>query len=264
MSSTSPTAQTLLAHSAPAVRRISGEDLRWALDRGWEDFNAKRGEILVVALIYPVVGLLIFGAAANIDAFALAFPLAAGLALMGPAIASGFYEIACLRERGEPATWRSFFAPWRGRSGLSLALMTLGLGVVFALWVATAAAIYGALFAGQPLRIADFFERVFTTPRGWALIVVGNVVGALFAAAVLAASAISFPMLVDREVSPLVAIQTSLRAVATSPVVFLRWGVTVGVLLLVGSIPLFVGLAVILPMLGYATWHLYTRTVVKR
>ncbi len=251
--------------SAPAaVHPVTAEDLRWALARGWEDFNAKRGEIIMLALIYPVVGLVAFAAVASDDALALAFPLAAGLSLMGPALASGFYEIARLREAGEPAAWSHFFDAWRGRSGVSLALMTLGLAVIFALWVAAAWGIYAALFPTQPyVGLADFLQRVFTTPQGWALILVGNVVGAVFAMAVLAASAVSFPMLIDRQVDAAAAVRTSLRAVARSPAAFLRWGVIVAALLLAGSIPLFVGLAIVLPVLGYATWHLYTRAVVR-
>lgn len=251
--------------AAPAaVRPVTAEDLRWALARGWDDFNAKRGEILMLALIYPVVGLVAFAAVANGDALALAFPLSAGLSLMGPALASGFYEIARLREAGEPATWSHFFDPWRGRSGVSLILMTLGLGVVFALWITAALAIYTALFPAQPyVGLADFLQRVFSTPQGWALILIGNLVGAIFALVVLAASAVSFPMLADRQVDAAAAVRTSLRAVAKSPVTFLRWGVIVGALLAAGSIPLFVGLAVVLPVLGYATWHLYTRAVVR-
>ncbi|MBE7219025.1 MAG: DUF2189 domain-containing protein [Caulobacteraceae bacterium] len=251
--------------AAPSpVRAVSAEDLRWALARGWDDFNAKRGEILMLALIYPVVGLVACAAVFNADAFALAFPLAAGLSLMGPALASGFYEIARLREAGEPATWRHFFDPWRGRSGVSLALMTLGLAVVFALWVAAAWAIYAALFPGQPyVGVADFLQRVFSTPQGWALIAVGNVVGAAFALFVLAASAVSFPMLIDRPVDAAAAVRTSFAAVGRNPATFLRWGLIVGALLVAGAIPLFVGLAIVLPVLGYATWHLYTRAVVR-
>lgn len=262
MSSIVPSAVAPIPRRRIAVRRVTDEDLRWALGRGWDDFIAKRGDVLMLALIYPVVGLLTFAMVADVDAFALAFPLAAGLSLMGPAVASGFYEIACLREQGEPATWRHFFLPWRGRTGVSLGLMTLGLAAVFLLWVAAAWAIYAAFFADQPhTGIADFLQQVFTTPRGWALIVVGNLVGAIFAAGVLVASAVSFPMLVDGEVDPLTAVGTSLRAVAASPGPFLRWGVIVAVLLAAGSIPLFVGLALVLPVLGYATWHLYTRAV---
>jgi uncharacterized membrane protein len=252
------------APARPAVRPITGADIRWALARGWEDFSAKRGEILMLALIYPFVGLVAFAAVANVDALPLAFPLAAGLSLTGPALASGFYEIARARERGEAATWRRFFDAWRGRAGVSLALMTLGLFVVFAFWLAAAWGVYTATFGDHPqVALGDFARRVLTTPQGWTLIVAGNLVGALFAAAVLAASAVSFPMIVDRDIDPATAVETSLRAAAASPAGFLRWGVTVGALLVAGALPLFVGLAVVLPLLGYATWHLYTRAVVR-
>ncbi len=258
-------------HSVPAaaaagqplgVRALTAQDISVALRQGWDDFNAKRGEILMLALIYPVVGLLACVAAARADVAALAFPLAAGLSIMGPAVAAGFYEIACLREKGEPGAWSHFFDAWRGRSGVGLAILTLGLLVLFTAWVAAAWVIYEGTLGGQAyVGFGDFVRRVLTTPQGWALIVVGNLTGLAFAAVALAASAVSFPMLVDRDVSPLTAVQTSLKAAAASPAGFARWGLTVAVLLALGSIPLFVGLAVVLPVLGYATWHLYTRAV---
>ena len=262
MSVTTPNDAYAPPATPPTVRALTGEDIAIALRQGWDDFNAKRGEILMLALIYPLVGLLACVAAFNGDVAALAFPLAAGLSIMGPAVAAGFYEIARRRERGEEGTWFHFFDVWRGRPGLSLAALTVGLLVLFMAWLAVAWAIYEVTLGQAPYAGAgDFTRRLFGTPAGWALIVGGNLAGLVFAAVALAASALSFPMLVDRDVGPLQAVETSLKAAAASPVVFARWGLTVAVILAVGSIPLFVGLAVALPVLGYATWHLYARAV---
>lgn len=245
----------------PAVRPITTQDLNASLRAGLDDFRAKRGELIMLALIYPLVGLIACVAAFDANVVALAFPLAAGLSLMGPAVATGFYEIAARRERGEEGAWRHFFDVWRGRRGVSLALLTLGLLVLFMLWVGVASAIYGATVGRQPyVGLGDFISRVFTTPAGWTMILLGNLAGAAFAAVSLAVSAVSFPMLVDGA-DPASAVRTSIRAAAASPAVFARWGVTVAALLVAGAIPLFVGLAIVLPVLGYATWHLYTRAV---
>ena len=250
-----------LGRAPPAVRAITAQDLDASLRQGFDDFRAKRGELIMLALIYPIVGLIACVAAFDANVVALAFPLAAGLSLMGPAVATGFYEIAARRERGEDGTWRHFFDVWRGRRGMSLALLTLGLLVLFMLWVGAASAIYGATVGRQPyVGLGDFLSRVFTTPAGWTMIVLGNLAGLAFAAVSLVASAVSFPMLVDGA-DPATAVRTSLRAAAASPAVFARWGATVAALLVAGSIPLFVGLAIVLPVLGYATWHLYTRAV---
>ncbi len=248
--------------TTPQVRRITADDLSIALRQGLDDFAVKRGEILMLAFIYPLVGLVACVAAFNGNTVALAFPLAAGLSIMGPAVASGFYEIAYRRERGEDGAWFHFFDAWRGRSGVALLLLTAGLLVLFMAWVATAWALYEATLGRVPYAgLGDFLSRVFTTPAGWILIGLGNLAGLAFAGVALAVSAVSFPMLVDRDVDALTAVRTSVSAVAASPAVFARWGVMVAAFLVLGAIPLFVGLAVVLPVLGYATWHLYTRTV---
>ncbi|MCA1750128.1 MAG: DUF2189 domain-containing protein, partial [Sphingomonadales bacterium] len=106
-----------------------------------------------------------------------------------------------------------------------------------------------------------FFAEVFTTPRGWAMIIVGNLVGLAFAVLVLAVSVVSLPLLVDRKVSAEQAVATSLAAFRLNTAILLRWGFLVAVILVLGAIPLLIGLAVALPILGYATWHLYTRLV---
>jgi uncharacterized membrane protein len=104
-------------------------------------------------------------------------------------------------------------------------------------------------------------RRVLTTPAGWTLIIVGNGIGFLFAAAVLAISVVSFPLLLDRDVGAVVAVLTSVRATLKNPLVIAAWGLIVAALLLLGSLPLFVGLAVVMPVLGHSTWHLYRKLV---
>ncbi len=264
MSLTVPSSAASARDIAPTVRRLSPSDLTTALRQGMDDFAKKRGEILVLALIYPLVGLLACTAAFGGDVAALAFPLAAGLSLMGPAVAAGFYRIAALREAGEEGTWSHFLDVWRGRSATGLLMLTLGLFMLFMAWLAVAWAIYAATLGREPYAgFGDFARRLLATPQGWTLIVVGNAAGLVFAAVALAVSAVSFPMVVDRDTDPLTAVRTSVRAVSQNPAVFARWGVTVAGLLVLGSIPLFVGLAIVLPVLGYATWHLYTRAVVR-
>jgi uncharacterized membrane protein len=112
-----------------------------------------------------------------------------------------------------------------------------------------------------PQSIPDFLSMVFTTPRGWALIGLGAVVGAIFGWVVLALSVVSLPMLVDRDVSASEAVSASWRAAHANKSEMIRWGIVVTTLLVLGSLPLFVGLAFVLPWLGYSTWHLYTRLI---
>jgi uncharacterized membrane protein len=133
---------------------------------------------------------------------------------------------------------------------------------VFGIWIAVANAIYVADFGyATPESIGVFTRDVFTTAAGWNLIVVGNFVGFLFAVLVLAISAVSFPLLLDRDVGAAVALSTSLRAVVRNPVTMGAWGLIVAVALFIGSLPFFLGLTVVVPILGHATWHLYRRVI---
>ena len=134
--------------------------------------------------------------------------------------------------------------------------------MIFVLWVAVAQAIYIATFGYQPAAsVPDFVRQVFNTPAGWKLIIIGNGIGFLFALAVLAISVVSFPLLLDRDVGAVEAVLTSLRAVEANPIPMAVWGLIVAGLLVIGSVPFFVGLAVVLPVLGHATWHLYRKVI---
>ncbi len=249
------------------LRHIGLEDLKIALAQGLDDYRAKRGELLYLGIIYPVVGLLAFLVAFRADLLPLAFPLAAGISLMGPPVASGFYELSRRRERGEDPSWIDTLSIFKTPPFAGIAALTGAVGLLFGLWVLCAWAIYAATLgsatggSAPPASAAEFMTRLFTTPAGWTLIVVGNLTGLVFAVLALAVSVISFPMLVDLRAGPFTAAETSLRAVAANPKTFAAWGLIVAALLVIGSIPLFVGLAVVLPVLGYSTWRLYTRVV---
>ena len=254
-----------LTDATPApVRALTAADLDWALREGWNDFKEKRGDLVLIPFIYPLVGVLASVFAWNRALFPLIFPLAAGFALVGPIAAAGFYELARRREAGIDASWWHFLDPLKGRSRLPLAALTGMLVGIFVAWMVAAWAIYnGTLGHIAPATPSLFASAMFGTGPGLTMIVVGNIVGALFALLTLAVAAFSFPMVVDRPVDPLKAILTSVAAFRASPGTMVRWGITVALILLAGAIPLFIGLVIALPVLGYATWHLYTRAVAR-
>ena len=260
---TTPDATITTSSIAPhGIRRISQRDLNWALAEGWRDFAAMRGEILFLALLYPLLGVLAAAAAADARLLPLFFPLVAGLSVMGPAVASGFYEMARRRDTGLSANWQHFLDPLKGRSRGGLMVLTLVLLVLFGAWLAVAWLIYaGTIGVYGPMDAAEFFRRLFTTSDGWTLIALGNLAGFGFAVATLVFSVASFPMVVDRPIGAGAAVWTSIRAARANPVTIATWGVLVAGLLVLGSLPAFIGLAVVLPWLGYSTWHLYTRMV---
>lgn len=245
----------------PRVKQLSTEDLDWALARGWDDFKSKRGDLILLPFIYVVAGLAAAFFAFNTDLFRLIFPLAAGFALVGPVAAAGFYELARRREAGEDASWWHFLDPLNGRSRLPLFTLTVMLAALFLAWIAAADIIYRYTLATlDPASPMSFFSNLYTR-EGMTMIVVGNLVGAAFATLTLAVAAFSFPMVVDKPVDAATAVATSVRVFRQNPVTMMLWGLRVALILALGALPLFVGLMVALPVLGYATWHLYTRAV---
>lgn len=246
----------------PAIRRIGLGDLSAALSQGWRDFLEVPTQLFFLALIYPVVGLMLGFAASGGDLLPIVWPLAAGFALVGPIAALGIYEMSRRRERDLPVSWRNGLDVFRSAGIGSIIGVGFVLLVLFAAWIGAALWIYratiGSANAGS---VTDLWNLALHTPAGHRLILVGNLVGLGFAVAALAVSVVSLPLLLERDVGPVAAIRTSLRAVAANPVPMAAWGVIVAGLLLLGSLPLLVGLAVVVPVLGHATWHLYRKLI---
>jgi uncharacterized membrane protein len=248
--------------AGPIIRRINLSDLHDALRRGWEDFKEVPSHAIILCVIYPVLGLVLARAVLGYSVLPLLFPLAAGFALLGPFAALGLYELSRRRELGEHPSASDALDVFSSPSfGAMLGLGTLLLAL-FVTWIATAQAIYVAAFGYEAAaNIPDFAHRVLTSPQGWWLIVVGCGVGFLFALIALCVSVVSFPLMLDRHASLFDAVVTSIRVVAANPIPMAVWGLIVAALLVVGSIPFFLGLAVVVPLLGHATWHLYRKVI---
>lgn len=244
------------------VRKISNEDLRLSLRQGLDDFRDLRGDVIFAGLIYTFIGIAAVVMTTNGPLMPFFLPVVAGVGLLGPVAAVGFYELARRREKGEDVHWFNFLDVRKRPSVDDMGIVAGMLLAIFALWLIAAGILYVALFGwATPTSVPEFVATVFTTSRGWALIVGGAIVGAIFGWIVLALSVVSLPMLVDCDVNAAEAVSASWRAAHANKPQMIRWGLTVVVLLVLGSIPLFVGLALVLPWLGYSTWHLYTRLV---
>lgn len=248
----------------PAIRKIGIGDLKQALIKGWDDFAAYPSQAIFIVLIYPIVGFILGRLAIGSATLPLLFPLIAGFALVGPIAAVGLYELSRRRELGLESSWTHAFGVLKSPSIYAIAALGILLMIIFFAWMAAAQSIYQSLFGPYaPDSILGFLSEVLTTTAGWQLILIGNAVGFLFAALVLVIGAISFPMLVDRDVGAGVAVITSVRTVLANPVTMAVWGFIVGTLLIIGSLPFFAGLAVVMPLLGHASWHLYRRAVAR-
>lgn len=246
----------------PAVRRITPSDLFHALARGVDDFSAMPSHAVFLCVVYPLLGIFLIALTLDHSMLPLAFPIAAGFALVGPIAAIGLYELSRRREVGLDSSSSHALDVLHSPSLGAIVALGLLLAAIFLVWLAVAEEIYIANFGySAPSSPGQFLSQVFSTPAGWSLIVVGTGVGFLFAAAVLTMTAISFPLLLDRDVGAAVAVMTSIRVVTANPLTMGLWGLIVAVLLVVGSIPFFLGLTVVMPVLGHATWHLYRRAV---
>ena len=246
----------------PIVRKIGVADLKDAVAKGVDDFMAMPTHVIFLAVIYPLVGLFLAGITFGYDLMPLLFPLAGGFALIGPFAAIGLYELSRQRERGVEVSWKHAFGLLRYPSLDAIAAMGMVLMIVFLVWLATAQLLYQSLFGyALPESIRQFLSDILTTPAGWTLIIAGNGIGFLFAALAMTISVVSFPLLLDRDVGAIVAMHTSVRAVLRNPLMMAVWGLFVAAALVIGSLPFFVGLAVVLPVLAHSTWHLYRKVV---
>ena len=243
------------------VRTIGAADLKDALVKGFDDFKAMPTFALFLVIIYPIIGLVLFRVVFGHDLLPLAFPLIAGFTLLGPLAAIGLYQMSRLREQGLGISLEALKLHRHASIG---AIVTLGIVLlaIFFAWLVTAQAIYHLIFGNAvPASIAEFARQVFTTSAGWTLIFVGCGVGFVFATVVLTISVMSFPMLLDKNVDAATAVRTSVRAVLANPMTMAMWGLVVAGGLVIGTLPFLIGLAIVLPVLGHATWHLYRKVV---
>ena len=248
--------------SLPRVRRIGTADLKEVLRQGFEDFGHYRTDVIFLCLLYPIVGLVLSRVIWGYGMVPLLFPLASGFALIAPFFAVGLYEMSRRREAGRSQGWGDAFGVAQspalgsimGLGLLLLALFVLWLGAAHIIWLLT-------LGPEPPTSLVAFGHDVVTTTAGLTMTIVGIAVGFVFAVAVLVLSVVSFPMLLDRDVGMGTAIATSIEVVRENPGTMAQWGLIIAGLLVLGSIPLLLGLAIVFPVLGHATWHLYRKVL---
>ncbi|MGD0722360.1 MAG: DUF2189 domain-containing protein [Roseiarcus sp.] len=250
--------------AAPVIRRIGPQQIWRALAQGADDFRAMPSHIAFLCLIYPLCGLVLSYLTSQQNALQLAFPLASGFALIGPFAAIGLYEMSRRRELGLDGSWKYAFNVLRSPSIPAIGALGLLLVALFVAWLASAQALYAWLFGpAPPASAVDFLREVVSTSRGWLLIGFGGFIGFCFAVVSFSLSVVSFPLLLERDVGAVAAVAASVAAVRDNPAAMALWGLIVAGSLIIGAVPLFVGLAVVMPILGHATWHLYRAVVVR-
>jgi len=245
----------------PVVRRIAAADIAGALGQGLRDFQAMPLYGLAFGAIYAAWGIAILLCLTAFGMVYLAYPLAAGFAMIGPFVAVGLYEISRRREAGQPVSMRAIWSTIRTRSEVGwMAFVTLFVFVIWMYQVRLLIALLLGLHASFG-SINEFITVVLTTNEGLLFLAIGNAVGAALSLILFSLTVVSFPLLLDRDVDFVTAMITSVRAVVTSPLPMIGWAALIVVLLALSAMPYFLGLIVTLPVLGHATWHLYRRII---
>ncbi len=258
----SMTAQHKPGAATPEITELDFDDLRSALRLGWQDFRRAPLFGLFFAAVYVAGGWLIAWAMTAQGQIWWTIIAGAGFPILGPFIACGFYEVSRRIETGEPLTWRAVLGVIGAQKDRQIPSMAVVVVVFFLFWNFLAHMIF-ALFLGRATmtNISSSLE-VFATPEGLGMLALGSVVGAGFAGVLFALTVVSLPLVLDREVDFITAMITSMSVVLHNPGVMLVWGALISVLLFAGMALWFLGLFVVLPLLGHATWHLYRRAIV--
>ncbi|NVO14696.1 MAG: DUF2189 domain-containing protein [Rhodoplanes sp.] len=255
-------APAVVRRSDPQVRPVTVRDIVEALAAGLRDFQAAPLYGLAFGALYAIGGMLIVYCAFAAGVGYLAYPLAAGFALVGPFIAVGLYEVSRRRETGEPLSWSAVLRTIWAQGHRELGWMAFVTLFVFIVWMYQVRLLIALMLGLRSFTsLQEFLVVISTTPEGWLFLIIGHAVGAALSLVLFSLTVVSFPLLLDRDVDCVTAMITSVRAVTTSPVPMIGWAATVVLLLLVASLPGFLGLVVVLPVLGHATWHLYRRIV---
>jgi uncharacterized membrane protein len=243
------------------IRQISIADLIECIEKGVKDFTRSSKYGMFFGAFYAIGGALILWLAFYAGYFYLAYPLVMGFALLAPFGAAGTYEISRRLEAGEPLSWSNVLGAVWGRTGRDLSWLALVSLFTFIIWMDVAVFVYLIFYGAGLSSLSEIFTSVFTTAYGMAFLLVGNGIGALIALFVFSFTAVSPPLVVDRDIDFVTALITSVRAVVANPRTMLAWMVVIGADLAFSFVTFHVALVVLFPILGHTTWHLYRKLI---
>lgn len=245
----------------PEILQLDLGDLRAVLAAGWADFRAAPLFGLFFAGVYVLGGWLIWWAMTTKGQIWWTIVAGAGFPILGPFIASGFYEVSRRLEQQEPLDWGSVLGVILRQKDRQIPTMAAIIVVFFLFWNFLAHMIFALFLGNATLTNITTSLEVFLSAQGLMMLAVGTVVGAVFAAVLFALTVVSLPMLLDRDVDFITAMIASWSLVAANPLVMLVWAGLIAASLFVGMLTGFLGLFVVLPLFGHATWHLYRRAL---
>jgi uncharacterized membrane protein len=254
--------QYLPASPMPKVKALTFEQLEKAVSRGIADFVAKPMFGLVIGGTCAFFGIAIVACIRWLNIPWMIYPFAIGFPLIGPFLAVGLYEVSRRLQTGEEVTWGAVISRMWVQRGRELSWMAFV--VLFVMWVwVYQVRLLMALFLGMKSfsTIDAFIKVLMTTTEGWLFLGIGHLVGAVLAIIMFSITVISIPLLMEKELDIVTAMITSLKVVLASPVIMVGWGIAVTLLVIMASLPMFLGLIIVLPVLGHTTWHIYKKTV---
>lgn len=243
------------------INTIGFSDVGAAVVAGFRDFTSAPVYGLFFGGFYALAGWLILTVVLVLDLQFLAYPIAAGFALIAPFIASGIYEVSRRQEAGMALSWGAVFGAIKGSGARDLGWMAVVTTFMMVIWIEMATVIYLLFFGLRPLDWPELVVAVTGTGNGLLFLLIGNVAGAILGMTVFSLSAVSFPLLLDRDIDFVTAMITSVRSVLANPAPMVLWAAGIAVGLAMSLLSVFVGLFVILPVLGHATWHMYRRLI---
>ena len=250
-------------YKMPEVRAMQVSDLQAALCNGISDFRRAPLFGLFFAAFYVLGGLFIVQSLFVWDQSWMIYPVAIGFPIIGPFAAVGLYEVSRRLQNGQPLVWRDIIGVVRSQSGKELSWMAFVVLFVFWVWMYQIRLLIAIILGRMSFSGLDgFMDVVFGTQQGIIFLAFGHVIGAFLSLVLFSITVVSIPLLLDRDVDFITAMITSVKAVFASPVVMLGWGIIVTLSVIAAMIPAFLGLFLVLPVLGHATWHIYQKAVV--
>ncbi len=250
------------ASSPPILNEVTFSDIGAALRAGIRDFRRAPAFGLFFSALMVLGGILIWLELAVQEREYWVIVLALGFPLLAPFLAVGLYEVSRRLEAAEPLEWPAILGvvfDQRHRQFPSMAAMMI---MFFLFWLFLAHVIFAVFMGLQPItNIFSDWQQTLLTRNGLTMLAVGMLVGAVLAFVLFALSAVSLPMLLDRELDFITAMINSFRLVEQNLLPMLAWGLLISALVFLAMLPYFLGLFLVLPVLGHATWHLYRRAV---
>ena len=250
-----------VAAKRPDIRTLETADIRQILIAGLADFRRAPAFGLFFGGVYALGGWIMYFLLTLAGLPFLVYPLFICFAILAPFMAAGLYDVSRKLSRSEALTWPGVLASVRGTSRRDLGWMALITGFAMIIWMDIAALLFFGFMGLQSFSPSALITQIFTTPTGLVFLVLGNLTGAIIAFLVFSITVVSFPLLFDRDVDFVTAMITSVNVVRQNPRPLILWWIIIGVLIGLSLLTAMIGLFFTLPVLGHATWHLYTRAI---